>query len=432
MSKLLVFMAIAAISLQVNADTSDDPICSDIHRVSCTMGDVTDPTGVSKMITAENGALSPESRQETMLNFSTLLKDPANAKLKKTLVKLAPLSDCEKDQAADTCVEALSALLVSKVEARMITGLTSVSLTVGEDSKISELQSILDAPVVVEASKKMVESFKTKSGENDLSIRAANEIFSRVKEAITIQVQDLIGDEKARLLFLERIKAVQWGGSSCGAETLSSLMTPDVFLNPQDNKIYVCRGIARLGTTEYGLAYMMTREMAHFISPCGVTRGKNVPVFKYSTPGKTEASEGEFPFRGVLSCLRGKGSVFAQRGLGLSKDPVAFCDKSDQISESFVDWLAVEAMSDYVGKFLDKHSRKDKKSGIISMMRSQCMPGAGMELADRTPIEERFNRLLLSNPDIREQLGCKVKPLDVAYCAPAPEPSQAAAPEEKQ
>ncbi|MEQ1876320.1 MAG: hypothetical protein ABL958_06720 [Bdellovibrionia bacterium] len=435
-SKLISFLTVLAASLSVSvsqAEKADDPICTDLHRVACTPGDVNDPTGVSRLPTVETGVLNPDVRQELKLNLATILKDPANSKVKKTLLKVAQLPDCEKDENSDGCFEALSQALALKIESRQISGMTSVSLAVATDAKISDLQAVLDAPVVAQAAAKMVESFRGKSGETDLIARAEKEIFTRVKEVMTIQVQELVGDEASRLLLLERIKAVQWGGTGCGAENLPSILTPDIFLNPSDNKVYVCRGAGRLGTSEYGLAFLISREFAMFISPCGATRGKGVPPLKYKTPSKVDESEAEFPFRGVLSCLRGKGSLFAQRGVRVSREPIAFCDKSDQISDSFVDWLAVEAVSDYIGKFLDKHSKQDKKSGIIGLMRSQCMPGAGLEFADRTPVEERFNRLLLSNPDVREQLGCRVKPLDVAYCAPvAPDTAPAEAEEKRE
>jgi hypothetical protein len=425
-------VAIAAslmVSISSRAEKADDPICSDIHRVACTPGDLTDPSGTSRLVGVDFAAVSQESRQQFKETLKTILKDNAHQKIKKVLLKVAQLPECESNENSDACLDVLSQALAVKLEARYLSGLTTVSLPVAQEGKIGDLTSVLNSPVFADATTKMVEAFKAKAGEADLGTRAEKEIFARVKEVVTLQIQDSISDEKSRALFIERINAIQWGGTSCGADALYSIMTPEIFLNLNDNKLYLCRGIAKLGTSEYGLAFMIAREMANFVGPCGSTRGKNVPVFKYNSPGRTEESEKQFPFKGVLSCLRGKNSLYAQRGMGLSRESVVLCDKSDQISESFADWLATEAMSDYIPKFFSKHSKQERKVGITTLMRSQCMPGAGMELADRPPVEERFNRILLSNPDIRDQLGCKVKPLDVAYCAASNEAPEA--PEEK-
>ncbi|HEX4925982.1 MAG TPA: hypothetical protein VFV50_17955 [Bdellovibrionales bacterium] len=354
-------------------------------------------------------------------NLSALLKDAANVKHKKTLLKVSELPECESDENSDGCIEALAQGMAAKYESRLVSGQTTMGLSLAQGAKLSDLTSILEAQPFKDAAAKFVEAYKAKAGEAEIAARAEKDVFGRVKDVMVLQIQESVAQEAARTLLVERIKALQWGGSNCGPDGLTSIMTPEVFLSMKDNKVYFCRGVSRLGNSEYHLAYLIAREMAHFVGPCGVTRGKNVPLFKYSQPNKAESSEQEFPFKGVLTCLRGRTSAYAQRGLGLSRESAVLCDKSDQISETFADWLAAEVMSDYIPKYFDKHSKQEKKSGVISLMRSQCTPGTRQELADRIPVEERFNRILLSNPDIRTALGCKVKPLDIAYCAPGAE-----------
>jgi hypothetical protein len=418
---VLASAAVALIPSFTRAEKVDEPVCVDLHRASCAPGEITDPTGTTKNLLFTMGpahALHPELRSELKNESLTLIKDQ---KFRKTVLRLNVPSECTGDGSNDTCLEALSQAMAIKFEARFFTGQPVPDLSVANEGKIQDLLSVLNSQQIEQLRLKEFESFSSRFGERELVARVEKEIFPRLKESLLDQAS-MIDDEKARALVTQRLQAVQWGGSGCGVEPLAIMMTPDVFMNPQDNKIYLCRGISRLGTSEYMIAYLMAREIAHFVGPCGITRGKSVPAFKYSTSNKLENSETEFPFRGVLSCLRGKSSVYAQRGLGLSREPVAFCDKSDQVSESFADWFATEVVADYANRFLQKLPKKEKKFGWINAMKSQCLPTSGLELADRPPIEERFNHILLVHPFVRSEMGCSVQLLDASYCAVATGP----------
>ncbi|MGZ3727080.1 MAG: hypothetical protein ACXVBD_14855 [Pseudobdellovibrio sp.] len=102
--------------------------------------------------------------------------------------------------------------------------------------------------------------------------------------------------------------------------------------------------------------------------------------------------------------------------------PVTFCDK-DQITESFADWMSAETLPRYMKKNYNL-TADQYKTGYSNAFRSICFVYADPDSArntskDEHPLtEDRINKIFLSNPQIRSQMGCgNTENKNAVYCS---------------
>ncbi len=101
--------------------------------------------------------------------------------------------------------------------------------------------------------------------------------------------------------------------------------------------------------------------------------------------------------------------------------PVNFCDK-DQIGESFADWVSAETLPRFIKKNYNL-STEQYQTGYSNVKRLACLVPTDLEASragntDEHPIpSDRINKIYLSNPKIREQMGCTdPKNKNAVYC----------------
>lgn len=97
-----------------------------------------------------------------------------------------------------------------------------------------------------------------------------------------------------------------------------------------------------------------------------------------------------------------------------------FCEE-DQIGESFSDWMMAEALPLYMEKN-HRLSKEQFQIGYSNVFRTFCTNAnytdqARQDYVGKHPIkQDRYNKITLSNPKIREQMGCQAANPNAVYC----------------
>ena len=101
------------------------------------------------------------------------------------------------------------------------------------------------------------------------------------------------------------------------------------------------------------------------------------------------------------------------QAISQTNSPIDFC-KDDQITESFADWLGDEILPDYMEKNY-KLNTSQYQIGYSNVFRDACNSDTwGNDPHPSTKLRE--NALILANPKIRAQMGCKAPLEKYKYC----------------
>jgi len=268
---------------------------------------------------------------------------------------------------------------------------------------------------------------------------------------------------------ITKINSIIFNDTNCASnkekDFISNLLTSNAYYSPAKNSIKICAGYLLQSTCAFHIVDTLAHEIAHSFDPCEIDYGPQDSGFHYSVKTDAVKSEQEYPVSKVIQCLRSSSSVAArnfqleenekiqqqlilqaqqiklmqqqqQQLYGGVKAPVAaittnlpdggggimqgmtsppvkpvnFCEK-DQISESFSDWIAAETLPRYIKKNYNLSSEQ-YQTGYSNTKRVGCIlrldaDAARRENTDEHPLAaDRINKIYLSNPKIREQMGC--------------------------
>ena len=226
---------------------------------------------------------------------------------------------------------------------------------------------------------------------------------------------------------------------------LESDMIANAFYDPISNTVSYCTGLIILNQSEFGIAFVLAHELAHAIDPCNIAVGPGDRRFVYKNLMDPAAAQDEYPVPGLISCLRSAQSVAASRKNFKLPDAVltggsegseedaqtpppssakysVFCSKdgptaSDQISEATADWYASEVLARYIDAHWPRLTRDQYIYGYSNVFRG-LYANTGDEI--HPLMNDRINRILLVQPQVRQDMECpelgKI-PIDPAYCA---------------
>lgn len=276
------------------------------------------------------------------------------------------------------------------------------------------------------------------------------EIFSKSLSFINQFIATQISEVSVQKYLKEKINEVKFEGINCQRYADDSNHShgsspQNAFYNYTRNSVRYCGGLNLAGLSDYQLMYVMAHEIAHSIDPCRVADMTETSSFSYSslTPDLEE-----FPFK-VLWCLRSEKSVYAfepstkveDRGhneadlqpwqlalLGRSPEAKPFCDKRDQINESFSDWMAAEVLARFMESRTET-SRKQHIDGVAGIFRSSCnqvhqlgVSGFDRGYSEHPSTIDRLTKITLAHPKVRELLGCSLLQTDseIQYCEHKP------------
>jgi hypothetical protein len=257
-------------------------------------------------------------------------------------------------------------------------------------------------------------------------------VFKEVKTLLLKKVELFAQDPIKKAKIIAKLKAIHYKGMDCTSidsevESISGLFVADAKYDDKGNNFKFCAAFGFNNHSEFRIAYTITHELAHAFDPCGITLGPKEFQMKYKSDGDNLGMEKEFPFPGILECLRGSDSVGALQELGKFKEVkiaypdgreviqrqayVDFCE-GDQIGEAFADYMAEEVIPDYLeSKVL---SSEQMRWGYSNIWRGQCADHEGDHFKEDGKVyldphpaqRRRVNYGILVQPKIRRQMGC--------------------------
>ena len=307
---------------------------------------------------------------------------------------------------------------------------------------------ILNHPEVASLEQKAQALLKKEMFDPESLKRVSKEIFPRIRTHFSQLIGKRVA-EPLRSKLQDRISKIQFSGSYCTPDQkhpFPAALLADAHYSAETNDFDFCWGLLTTGNSEFRISQVIAHELAHSVDPCGITFPFRGNSFHYSDPKDIEKSQSEFPFKGVISCLRSPKSVQALRfenkpeiqpktKTSASTDPRLSAIsgsststnqggnspfyKGEQINESFADWAADEIVPKVISELHAKLTRNQFRAGYSNIFRGQaCTPASPTSTQFRThPSREmRVNRLLLVQPKIRKQMGCKGEQKSAVHC----------------
>ena len=461
-SHQIVFFVLILCSPMAAADVS--PLCEDLARFACAPGTFKDGTGEIKSDaeTAKfTAAYTEKIRARLREKFSQTLDNDDNPYFKDVASAALGLKDAP--QCTSTAPEDAAACRENLVE-----GLTTIAqhLALGplvaktgleRPGNLKDLNYVVTNSTFKKIVNELNQRVRVDLGRPELTQKIQDSIFPRVRDLLIARVQRMSIPEQTKTSMMRKIKSISFEGSSCeelgrGSGTaVASLLVPNAFYEPGKEIFKFCSGFLLQADSEFTIAWIIGHELAHSIDPCNINRAPANLGFSYSNEQDFKKMEREYPVPNVIDCLRGEDSVGARNSDVAARDDehsassgplfrfraavvdnarnASFCH-DDQIGESFSDWLGVEMLP----KYMEQHHKLTPdqfRTGYGNAMRLFCkiegdaaaQSTFGMDV--HPDPEKRINRILLTNPDVRRQMGCPPKHSKFKYCdteAPAGPP----------
>lgn len=456
---------------------ASDTVCEDLHRLSCAPGTYDDGTGVGKsesVYNKERFEIIDKVSNLTREKFATALKNPRANHFRKIVLSATGLSLNPECDGADLkpsqdCL-VLMAEGAANIAIKKMFASSPSSNTLTPSGRIEDQAFLVESDPFLKIENEIFLSAKKEMGLDELEKKIRTKIFPQIRDLLIQQIEASVQNPKLRKELTDKISAITFEGSICGAgdskiKNIAGLLNANAFQHPVGNRFQYCAGHSFLNSSEFRIARTLAHELSHAIDPCGITRGPQDYTFKYKDNLTRAQAQEQFPFPGILQCLRGKDSVNAKfvrqvrtqvampvgtnigNGLGgavyknggaygpLSNDDPdldtdmieipnetfqLFC-KGDQITEAFSDWMAAEITPKYISKNFPNLSTQQYRFGYSNVWRGQCNDSdmqSGAGIGQSHPVTERRNNyILLMQPQIRSQMGCPPTVVARKYCA---------------
>jgi hypothetical protein len=444
--KITIFLLLLVFALENKAAVTD-LVCEDLHRLSCAPGVYDDGTGSAQNPTFGRNAtekITQDIFDKSKSKFKASILDPQNTYFRKILLSASGLSlnsICDgaevkpKSDCADLMAEAAANISVRRMTAGAYSGLQSDSR-----GRLSDETFLAESETYRNVENDLLEKVRNEPAMKEVDKRVRENVFPKVKALLLKKVDEMIADPNLKKKLVDKITAIKYEGTNCskeltGSENLTGTLITNAFYHPTKNNFKYCAGLSLQNKSDFQMASIIGHELGHSIDPCGITRGPQDFSFKYTENLNRAQAQEEFPFAGVLQCLRSRKSVHAifgtvgmqpqNTGSGMqpqtpnADDPAldepekakvfkSFCVQ-DQITESFADWISAEMLPDYLASNYPNLTKDQFRSGYSNVWRGACRNGSedSTGFTDPHPSQERrINNLLLQQPKIRAQMGC--------------------------
>jgi hypothetical protein len=283
-----------------------------------------------------------------------------------------------------------------------------------------------------------------------------NDLFPATLEALIRKVHTLAKPPEVAARLETKLRGVHFAGMDCDdqlkdtdrGDPLKALLVRNAIYTPSSNSFAYCQQMALEQTSEFALINTIAHELSHAIDPCNISEGPPSLRFGYVQASSRQELEDQFPFPGVVGCLRSASSVAARwnhagfgkpaTGAFKSTDTVAapappkalsdspFCNGSktiEQVREGFSDWLAAEAVAELIPKRHPDISQEKFAIGVSKLSLLDECPAPPLEAVlvedqvRREPVVfkhplpiRRLNRIVLVQPELRQKMGCGSSP----------------------
>jgi len=462
------------ISQMVLADVS--PLCNDLARTTCAPGNYKDQTGYVKSsseIQRFMTAYAEKSRVQLYDKFEKILDNPDNSYFRELALsglglKNSPQCSSQSDEYKKSCRENLIDGLATLAQKQTLSPLMPTA-SLSRMANLSDTAYILQNETYQSVVKDLANKAQADLSNPEVEKKIKDKIFPQIKSIMIERINEFNIPDEQKKFMIGKIKSIQFAGSNCtelnqntggpsvgnSGEVVSSLLVPNAFYDSARNTFKFCSGFLLQSTSEFQIAMTIGHELSHSIDPCQIAFGPTDMGFKYKNSDDLKKMEQEFPLNKVLACLRNPNSVEAKNltmaqavqigndgygnyptlggspyptypspgGLiGMAGQPFqqkpSFCN-SDQVTESFSDWMGAEVLPRYIQKNYNL-TPEQYREGYANANRINCWsyPDTSDNFNYQThpAISKRINKIMLVNPKIRTQMGCPEKHPENVYC----------------
>jgi hypothetical protein len=460
--KPVSFLFALALIIQAESVLSRESagLCDELYKFTCAPGEYNDGTGVAQNLGASadpRRKLSDDNRTRFTKKFRDVLADPENSYFKKIALSAVGLTNAPQCSAGtvnnDRCLADLAQGLGEIAFKEVFP--TDYNGTARQVGSYSDLELLLLNPLYRETKDEAVNLAKKALSSPETIEKIQQKIFPEVKKILIEKVKQYVSNEKQRDLLVEKIKGIRFDTSSCfsnrGSQIgdVDKLLTANANYTPASNTFQICNGMIFANRSEFQIVQTIAHELSHSIDPCRIQSGPEDFRFRYSDPEDVLKSETEYPVGGLIACLRRDDSIQAKISTPPKTDDgapkqkpfettrpaakkaptkdgtpksqrLAFCNQ-DQITESVPDWFAAEVLPEYMRRIHPKLTQDQFRLGYSNVWRGMCdgLINLGGSYLDVHPtVEYRINRLVLVNPEVREQMGCPLKHPEFIHCKP--------------
>lgn len=443
--------------LPLHAKTSDR-ICRDLYSATCSPGENQDPTGKARprgFPLFERQAVERATSVEVGKLVKTTLAKSSSQNFYEVALEaygLDGLPDC-RDQNSPACKDRVAKAIEDQLYHEVYYSELDSPSKVLEMKDLASTAFLSEHPVMAKMRTSLKDVISQQLDKQDVANKVEKEIFPKLKEIFVEWLRENLPESEVRSNLIFKIKHIEFNGFDCSpdGQNLSVDLLPNANYHNIGNRINYCSGSLLFTDSVFSIVSTLAHEMGHAIDPCNIQY--YIERRKFSYEGKTqEEKEQEYPFAGLISCLRGQDSVGAQfykasppsklnpqTSQGQSDSPSSsvgsqqeaefnFCDEyqegvcvsSDQIGESVSDWFAAEILPRYMDKYYSGFKEDQFRNGYINVFRQFCSPSRFKnqnEGFDVHPeLERRVNAILLTNPRVQKHLGCSSEGLKAKYC----------------
>jgi hypothetical protein len=438
---------LASFFVIIFAYAENDKVCEDLHRFSCSPGIINDGTGSAENTPSfdeEKFKLYAKLKKESADAFKIELLNPKNSYFRKIVLSSSGLSmnpacDSDEDHLSASCIELLSK---SAADASIVV-LKRGGFGTSTEQKISNQTYLLQSPIFKEVNSKIIQNLRKEYNLDKIDENIKTNVYPAVKKAIIEKINLYVQDPAVRKKMTDKVSAIQYQGSDCSDQvsknpSIDGFLYENAFYSPAENTFKYCSGLLMKNTSYFQAYFFVAHEISHSIDPCGINQGPEDFRFDYKKAVTKEIAEQNYPITGVLSCLRSSdslqarvlspavingGAFFGQQQQTVF-DSNAFCTK-DQITESFADWMAFEVIPELIATNpkLPKLTKEQYRLGFSNVARGLCVDE---RVTPRSSESEatvthpywylRTNYVLLTQPKVRELMGCPLLPSKGKYC----------------
>ncbi|MCB0411747.1 MAG: hypothetical protein KDD22_04435 [Bdellovibrionales bacterium] len=454
-------ITIALMLLISNAMAGTDNICQDLAKFACAPGTYNDGTGIATrppqfprlpLMIKLTDVASAEYKKEFKKPDNTYFREIV---LSATGLSSAPQCKNAEKKPTEQCLE------------DMIQGASEITMRYFENpppepdlynyeqGSLADIHYFVSSDQYLNIRNKIIASAIANPSKDESIKKINTQTFPQIKSLLIAKISDLVKDVEIRKRLIDKVKAIRFKGVDCPVynttdNPISAILAPNAYYEPFNNSFQYCESILTNSSSDFAFAFVIAHEVSHSIDPCGISMGPNDFTFEYPSNLTWTQAEQAFPVGNVLQCLRRSDSIgavnllaidgasYQDRPPNFGSEPTSiapemdgslpssstfksFCSNSDQIGESFADWMATELTTSYISRSYPKLTSEQLRLGYSNALRFGCngedeMLGEASIFNTHPSTNKRINSILLTHPTVRRQMGCPGNSTKYIYC----------------
>lgn len=316
-------------------------LCDRLFRFSCAPGEYDDGTGIARSKDLVADKMDQIKREQSKVYGERFAAEMAKTpRLRAAAIAAFELNDspdCEDREGEGD--EAQAKARRQRCDKTLSDALAELSLDRLFDSpaggglkprgfSLRGMDYLLHSPAFKRVESELGTNIREKLVDKKSAEAVEKEIFPEVRDSIVALIDKMVLNPQDKKKMKEKVKSIEFGGTDCTrlnggdeASVMGSLI-PNAFYSSSENAFRYCNGYLMQSTSRFQIVHVIAHELSHSIDPCQIASDFEGSAVAYTNPTDQEDCEKEYPFSGVIPCLRNSESVGAKRRAPASADPL--------------------------------------------------------------------------------------------------------------